>query len=136
MIKTDVLVIGAGPSGCVASAILQKQGLRVHVVEKEKFPRFVIGESLLPRCMEALDEAGLLEAVKRQGFQEKFGAKFIRNDEVCDFNFADQFTQAWNWTARNLIRYWLRKYKQKAFRLNLNMQWNLLFGKKMNRLLK
>src|ERR1700752_2485072 len=44
----DVLVIGAGPAGCVAAGIINKSGLKVHMVEKEKFPRFVIGESLLP----------------------------------------------------------------------------------------
>lgn len=94
----DVLVIGAGPAGTVAASIINKSGLKVRIVEKEKFPRFVIGESLLPRCMEALEEAGFLEAVKAQGFQEKFGAKFVRGDEVCDFNFTEQFTQGWNWT--------------------------------------
>lgn len=97
-IETDVLVIGAGPSGCLSASILKKRGLQVRVVEKEKFPRFVIGESLLPRCMEALEEGGLLEALKKQGFQQKFGAKFMKGDEVCDFNFSDQFTEGWDWT--------------------------------------
>ncbi len=95
MRNLDVLVIGAGPSGCVSASILHKAGLKVAVVEKEVFPRFVIGESLLPRCLEALAEADLLEAVKTCGFQEKFGAKFMRGDEVCDFNFSDQFTQGY-----------------------------------------
>lgn len=96
--KVDVLVIGAGPAGCIASAIINKQGFKVKIVEKEKFPRFVIGESLLPRVMDHLEEAGLLEAVKKAGFQEKFGAKFVRGDEVCDFNFSDQFSKGWTWT--------------------------------------
>jgi flavin-dependent dehydrogenase len=96
--KTDVLVIGAGPAGTIAASILKQQGLNIKIVEKQQFPRFVIGESLLPRCMEHLDAAGLLDAVKAQGFQEKFGAKFVRGDEICDFNFSDQFTEGWNWT--------------------------------------
>jgi flavin-dependent dehydrogenase len=96
--KTDVLVIGAGPAGCIAASIVHKNGLQVRVVEKTKFPRFVIGESLLPRVMDHLDEAGLLEEVKSGNFQEKFGAKFVMGDKVCDFNFADQFTKGWNWT--------------------------------------
>ena len=96
--KVDVLVIGAGPSGTVAASIINKAGFKVKIVEKVKFPRFVIGESLLPRCMEALTEAGFVEAVKEKKFQEKFGAKFVKNGKVCDYFFADQFTPGWNWT--------------------------------------
>ena len=96
--KVDVLVIGAGPSGTVAASIVNKAGFNVKIVEKLKFPRFVIGESLLPRCMEALTEAGFIDAVKEKGFQEKFGAKFVKNGKVCDYLFADQFTPGWNWT--------------------------------------
>ncbi len=96
--STDVLVIGAGPAGTVAASIVHKAGYRVHIVEKMKFPRFVIGESLLPRCMEALEEAGFLDAVKEKKFQEKGGAKFVKNGKICDYQFADQFTQGWTWT--------------------------------------
>ncbi len=98
MNKIDVLVIGAGPAGSIAAALLHKEGFVVRVVEKEKFPRFVIGESLLPRCMEVLEDADLLEAVKGMGFQEKFGAKFVRNHQKADYNFSDQHTQGWTWT--------------------------------------
>ena len=94
----DVLVIGAGPAGSVAASIINQGGLKVRMVEKEKFPRFVIGESLLPRCMEALDDAKLLDAIKEQGFQQKFGAKFLRGSEICDFNFSEQYTEGWGWT--------------------------------------
>ncbi len=96
--QVDVLVIGAGPSGTVAASIINKAGFTVKIVEKMKFPRFVIGESLLPRCMEALEEAGFLDAVKAKGFQEKFGAKFVKNGVICDYFFADQFTPGWSWT--------------------------------------
>ncbi|GAB3007493.1 NAD(P)/FAD-dependent oxidoreductase [Niabella terrae] len=95
-IQTDVLVIGAGPAGTVAGAIVNKAGFKVQVVEKMKFPRFVIGESLLPRCMEALEEAGLLDSVLQQGFQRKTGAKFVRDGKICDYSFSDQFTQGWD----------------------------------------
>ena len=98
METTDVLVIGAGPAGCIAASLLNKQGFKTRIVEKEKFPRFVIDESLLPRVMDHLEEAGLLEAVKAAGFQEKFGAKFIPGNEICDFNFSDQFSEGWKWT--------------------------------------
>lgn len=96
--QVDVLVIGAGPSGTVAASIVNKQGFKVKIVEKLKFPRFVIGESLLPRCMEALEEAGFLDAIKAKGFQEKFGAKFVKHGKVCDFNFSENFTDGHTWT--------------------------------------
>lgn len=96
--SVDVLVIGAGPAGTVAASIIRNKGFKVKIVEKEKFPRFVIGESLLPRCMEALEEAKLLDAVKARGYQQKFGAKFVRGTEVCDFNFSNQFSTGWTWT--------------------------------------
>jgi flavin-dependent dehydrogenase len=95
---TDVLVIGAGPAGTVAASIVNKAGYKVRIVEKMKFPRFVIGESLLPRCMEALEEAGFLDAVKEKKFQEKGGAKFVKNGKICDYRFAEQFTRGWEWT--------------------------------------
>ncbi|XZF12833.1 NAD(P)/FAD-dependent oxidoreductase [Chitinophagaceae bacterium MMS25-I14] len=94
----DVLVIGAGPSGTIAASIIHKAGFSVQIVEKMLFPRFVIGESLLPRCMEALEEAGFLDAVKAKHFQQKDGAKFVLDGKVCDFNFSQQFTPGWLWT--------------------------------------
>ena len=96
--QVDVLVIGAGPSGTIAASIIKQAGLSVQIVEKMVFPRFVIGESLLPRCMEALEEAKFLDAVKAKGFQQKDGAKFVKDGEVCDFTFAQQHTDGWRWT--------------------------------------
>jgi len=96
--QTDILIIGAGPSGTVAASILNKKGYRVKIIEKQKFPRFVIGESLLPRCMVNLEKAGFIDVIEKAGFQKKFGAKFDRNREVCDFDFSIQFTKGWTWT--------------------------------------
>lgn len=96
--KVDVLVIGAGPAGTVAASILKNEGFDVRIVEKQKFPRFVIGESLLPRCMENLEYAGLLDTIKGAEFQKKYGAKFVSGGEVCDFNFINQYTKGYTWT--------------------------------------
>ena len=94
----DVLIIGAGPSGCVAAGYLHAQGNTIRVVEKNKFPRFVIGESLLPRCMEHFEEVDLLECLKKKGFEKKYGARFLKNDQVCHFDFSEQYTEGWSWT--------------------------------------
>ena len=96
--NVDVLIIGAGPSGCVAAAYLHKNGVNVKVVERSKFPRFVIGESLIPRVMDHFEEAGLLDSLKAMDFEKKFGARFIRGEEVCEFDFSDKFGEGWDWT--------------------------------------
>jgi flavin-dependent dehydrogenase len=96
--EIDVLVIGAGPSGTVAASIVNQAGYSVRIVEKTMFPRFVIGESLLPRCMEALDAAGFVPALEAWGFQKKFGAKFVKGKQIADFNFSNKFSAGWDWT--------------------------------------
>ena len=94
----DVLVIGAGPSGCVSSCYLHNNGAKVKVVEKTKFPRLVVGESLIPRAMEHFHEAGLFDALDKMNFEKKPGARFIRGEEVCDFDFSQNYTEGWTWT--------------------------------------
>jgi len=94
----DVLIIGAGPSGCVSASYLANNNINVKIVEKVKFPRYVIGESLLPRCMDHFDEVGLLDVLKKQNYEIKRGARFLRGDEVCNFDFSKKFTDGWDWT--------------------------------------
>lgn len=96
--QVDVLVIGAGPSGSVAASYLHKIGVEVKVVEKMKFPRIVVGESLIPRVMDHFSEAGLFEALDAQNFQKKPGARFIRGKEICNFDFGDKYSEGWDWT--------------------------------------
>ncbi len=89
----DIAVIGAGPSGSVAAALLNKKGFKVCVLEKQHFPRFVIGESLLPHCMEMLEEAGFIEAVEAEpSFQFKNGAAFTWGSRYTYFDFTDKFS--------------------------------------------
>ncbi|GAA4323910.1 NAD(P)/FAD-dependent oxidoreductase [Pontixanthobacter gangjinensis] len=94
----DIVIIGAGPSGSVAAGYLEQKGASVLVLEKQKFPRFVIGESLIPRCMDNFEEAGFLEVLKEQGYQKKFGARFIRKQQIADFDFSKKFGEGWDWT--------------------------------------
>ena len=94
----DVLIIGAGPSGCVAASYLHNNNITVKVVEKNKFPRFVIGECLLPRCMDHFEEVGLLDVLKDFGFEIKEGARFLKDGIVCEFDFSKKHTPGCDWT--------------------------------------
>nr|WP_320126856.1 NAD(P)/FAD-dependent oxidoreductase [uncultured Shewanella sp.] len=91
-LAVDVAIIGAGPSGAIAASLLHQQGKRVLVLEKQHFPRFSIGESLLPCCMQFIEEAGMLDALNAAGFQHKNGAAFRRNGTYTTFDFTDKFT--------------------------------------------
>ena len=88
--KTDVVIIGAGPAGSVAAALLANKGYKVEVIERAHFPRFSIGESLLAQSIELLDQADLLEDVAAHGFQFKDGAAFHLNGETTAIYFPDK----------------------------------------------
>lgn len=96
--QVDVVVIGAGPAGSVAASKLLKEGFSVLVLEKMQFPRFVIGESLLPHCMDFLEDLDLLRAVELEKFQVKTGACFYHHHERCDFLFENQHSDGWAYT--------------------------------------
>src|SRR4051812_15266698 len=96
--STDVLIIGAGPAGSVAAGFLRQQGRRVLVLEREQFPRFSIGESLLPQSMEYIEAAGMLRDVVEAGFQFKNGAAFAWGDRYTAFDFREKFSPGWGTT--------------------------------------
>lgn len=79
-LKFDVIVIGGGPSGSTVAARLAQRGRRVLLLEKERFPRFHIGESLLPCCMPLLEELGAMPALAQHGFLPKYAAEFVTAD--------------------------------------------------------
>lgn len=82
----DVLVIGGGPAGAAVATHLAVQGLDVVIVEKDRHPRFHIGESLLPQSLPLLEELGALDAVRRIGVP-KAGAEFINEDGASEVVF-------------------------------------------------
>ncbi|WP_179402092.1 NAD(P)/FAD-dependent oxidoreductase [Burkholderia guangdongensis] len=94
-VRADVAIIGAGPAGAVAAALLRKAGRSVLVLERQHFPRFSIGESLLPQSMQYLEEAGMLQSVVETGFQFKNGAYFVHRDREVPFDFRDKSTPGW-----------------------------------------
>jgi len=73
----DVAIIGGGPAGSIAAALLARAGRRVVVFEREKFPRFHIGESLLPFSMKVFSRLGLHEKILRAGFMKNFGGEMF-----------------------------------------------------------
>lgn len=96
--RAQVVITGAGPSGAVAAGILRKAGHEVLILEKETFPRFSIGESLLPHSMTYIEEAGMLQDIVEAGFQYKNGASFCWEGRISEFDFRDKFTQGWGST--------------------------------------
>ena len=89
----DVAIIGGGPAGSAAAALLARAGRRVIVFEREKFPRFHIGESLLPFSMKAFSRLELHEKLLRAGFLKKFGGQIFGacSERGTKFYFKDGF---------------------------------------------
>lgn len=76
----DVIIIGAGPAGTTAGALLAEKGRRVLILEKEKFPRYHIGESLMPYCWFSLNRLGLVDEMNRRAFTKKYSVQFVTPD--------------------------------------------------------
>jgi FAD-dependent halogenase len=87
----DVVVIGGGPGGSTTATMLARRGARVLLLERERFPRDHIGESLLPASMPVLEELGVLPAVRQAGFLPKWGATMLwgRNPEPWSWYFRE-----------------------------------------------
>lgn len=100
--SVDVLIIGAGPSGCAAAMLLAEQGHRVLVLEREKFPRYHIGESLIPFTYGPLERLGLIPRMKQSHFMKKFSVQFVAPNGKASqpfyfFNRYDRETVAQSW---------------------------------------
>lgn len=87
MISTDVVVIGGGPAGATCATLLRQQGHAVALLERERFPRFQIGESLLPYNNDLFARLGLIEELSEGHFFPKYGAHFVTGDGRTGYTF-------------------------------------------------
>ena len=83
----DVIVIGAGPAGSTTATLLAKKGFGVLLLERERFPRFQIGESLLPFNNDVFLRLGILEKLEKGDFVPKYGAEFVTGDGAMGYTF-------------------------------------------------
>ena len=99
--ESDAVVIGGGPAGATAAAVLAGAGKRTTVIEKNRFPRYSVGESLMPHCYFPLERTGALEKVRRAAFVKKYSVEFIGVEGKVSrpFYFFDQLdheaSQTW-----------------------------------------
>jgi len=98
----DVLIIGGGPSGTGTAAILAEYGHKVLVLEREKFPRYHIGESLIPFTFGPLERLGLIPKMRKSHFVKKYSVSFVqpdgkRSQPFYFFNRYDRETIAQSW---------------------------------------
>jgi flavin-dependent dehydrogenase len=76
----DAIVVGAGPAGSTTGALLAEKGRDVLIVEKEKFPRYHVGESLMPFCYFPLERLGLIDTLMESANPRKYCVQFVRQD--------------------------------------------------------
>jgi len=98
----DVLMIGAGPAATAAGTVLAEHGHRVLLLEREKFPRYHVGESMLPFTFQPLERLGLIEAMRRSAFVKKYSVQFVSPSGKASqpfyfFNRYDRATVAQTW---------------------------------------
>ena len=98
----DVIIIGGGPSGASAAAILGEYGHRVLVLEREKFPRYHVGESMIPFTFQPMQRLGLVDMMKKSVFQKKFSVQFVAPNGKASqpfyfYNRYDRETVAQTW---------------------------------------
>lgn len=97
-VETDVAIIGGGPAGCTAALCLRALGRSVSLFEKLPFPRYRIGESLLPGTLSLLSRLGVLDVIETAGFQRKPAATFVWGDQRPPFDFSMAAPKTAPWT--------------------------------------
>jgi flavin-dependent dehydrogenase len=97
----DVVVIGGGPAGSTAASALARAGRRVTLLERDRFPRFHIGESLLASVNDVFEAIGVADRIREAGFPRKWGATFItpdgRVERFADFAISDEVPAPQTW---------------------------------------
>lgn len=99
--KADVVVIGGGPAGSTVSTLIAQRGYKVHLYERERFPRFHIGESLIPETYWVFQRLGMLDKMKASPFVKKYSVQFVNSQgkESAPFYFHDnkphECSQTW-----------------------------------------
>ncbi|MFC4536633.1 NAD(P)/FAD-dependent oxidoreductase [Sphaerisporangium dianthi] len=84
----DVIVIGGGPAGATTAGLLAQRGHRVLVIDRERFPRYHVGESLIPVVMGPMQELGLTDRMEARGFERKYGGTFVWGNSRASWNFS------------------------------------------------
>lgn len=87
--QCDVCVIGGGPAGATAAALLSKKGYDVLLLERARHPRYAVGESLIPHFWRYIDDSGALEAISGEGFVEKSGGTVCWKNAINHMAFKD-----------------------------------------------
>jgi flavin-dependent dehydrogenase len=100
----DVLIVGGGPGGSTAATCLAQAGLRVACFERERYPRFHVGESLLPSNLPIFDRLGVHEAIKKAGFLVKYGATFVDEQEGRAHTFYFAKDKPWPCFGYQVVR--------------------------------